>query len=180
MSKDDNIDSLFESLRPETSFGSEAVPEDQRPINEFLDVTSQPLFGWASKGVKGLLARLVILYSFAFFFVCWPISGATFTQEGYEWQKITTSNVGALGLVFVALIRIYAGWGYIGSRLTSKVIEYEETGWYDGDFELKTEAEQRRDRFLYNEQVKPVVVSTVPCIEVQLASCLLFTHTASS
>jgi len=54
-----------ESLKVETSFGADAVPEGQRPVNEFLDVTSQPMFGWASleSGNKGLLTRLAIVYS---------------------------------------------------------------------------------------------------------------------
>jgi Conserved in the green lineage and diatoms 27 len=59
--------------------------------------------------------------------------------------------------VLILSIRLYSGWSYVGSRLTSKVIEYEETGWYDGDFQLKTEAEKKRDKFLYNDQVKPIV-----------------------
>ena len=72
-------------------------------------------------------------------------------------QKLAASNVGALLLVLVLMIRLYSGWGYVGSRLTSKVVEYEETGWYDGDFEPKTDAELKRDKFLYNDKVKPVV-----------------------
>ena len=54
-------------------------------------------------------------------------------------------------------MRLYSGWSYVGSRLTSKVIEYEETGWYDGDVELKTETELKRDRFLFNSDVKPIL-----------------------
>lgn len=54
-----------------------------------------------------------------------PIAGATFTQDGYLLQKIASSNVGTLGLVLLLLIRLYSGWGYAGSRLQSKVIEYE-------------------------------------------------------
>lgn len=53
-------------LSPEKSFGADAVPEDQRPVNEFLDVTNQPLFGWAQTGNKGLLTRLAIVYSVLF------------------------------------------------------------------------------------------------------------------
>ena len=55
-------------LKPETSFGADAVPGSQRPVNEFLDVTSQPMFGWASleSGNKGLLTRLSIVYSVFF------------------------------------------------------------------------------------------------------------------
>ena len=150
-----NIES-FSQLRPETSFGSEAVPEAQRPVNEYLDVTSQPLFGWAITS-KGLLTRLLLFYAVIFGLVCYPISGATFTQEGYDLQKLAAANVGAVAVIFCLLIRLYTGWGYIGDRLNSKVVEYEETGWYDGDFVKKSAAELKRDRMLYQSNVKPVV-----------------------
>ena len=62
MSKDD------EQFMPETSFGAEAVPEGQRPVNEYLDLLRQPLFGWASEesGTKGLLIRLLAVYAVVF------------------------------------------------------------------------------------------------------------------
>ena len=41
-------------------------------------------------------------------------------------------------------------------RLKSKVIEYEESGWYDGALEEKSDAEKARDLFLYRSNVKPV------------------------
>ena len=147
----------FDELVPERSFGSEGVPEEQRPINEYLDMKKQPLFGWASNDDKGLLTRLGIVYVVVFLAVCFPITGATYTQDGYMFQKLAASNVGALSLIGFLLLRIYSGWGYVGSRLKSKVVEFEETGWYDGDFELKTDAELKRDKFLYEDKVKPVV-----------------------
>ena len=149
----------FDAVIPETSFGAEAVPEAQRPVNEFLDISRQPLFGWAAleSGSQGFLTRLAITYAVVFAAVCYPIAGATYTQDGYFLQKIAASNVGAMSLLGVIMIRIYAGWGYVASRLTSKVIEFEETGWYDGDIEYKTEAEMKRDRFLYKDKVQPVV-----------------------
>lgn len=170
----------FEALIPETSFGSEAVPEGQRPINEFLDMTKAPLFGWASteSGSKGLLTRLVIFYSVIFGLICYPISGATFTQEGYLLQKLAASNVGAMFVVFILMIRLLSGWGYVGQRLSSKVVEYEETGWYDGDWEEKTETEMKRDRMLFTSEVKPVVnrlkVFTLSSGGLLLASILSF------
>jgi hypothetical protein len=112
-------------LLPETNFGSEAVPEGQRPINEYLDVIRQPLFDWAALPTSKLVTRLAILYGVVFGVICWPIAGATYTQSDFLLQKIASSNVGALLLVLVLLIRLYSGWGYIGSRLQSPVIEYE-------------------------------------------------------
>lgn len=141
-----------------TTFGAEAVPEGQRPANEYLDLISAPMFDWANRpnGNIGLSLRLGVLYAVFFGLVCWPISGATFTVEGYEIHKLLSSHIGALGTVLLVLVRLYTGWGYIGSRLQSKTIEYEESGWYDGDIEEKTGAEIARDLFLYRQDVEPV------------------------
>jgi len=148
-----------QELIPETSFGAEAVPEGQRPVNEYLDISRQPLFGWAStdSGSQGLLLRLGIVYVVSFALLGWPIAGATYTQDEFFWQKVTAANIGALSLIAFLLLRLYSGWDYVGTRLTSKVIEFEETGWYDGDYEFKTESEMKRDKFLYQEKVRPVV-----------------------
>lgn len=141
-----------------TSFGSESVPQEQRPTNEYLNLLQQPLFGWASQetGNIGLFQRLFLSYSAIFCLVCYPIAGATFTAEGFLLQKIASANLGAILFVFALLLRLYSGWGFVGARLQSKIIEYEETGWYDGNYERKTKAESARDLFLYRKDVKPV------------------------
>jgi hypothetical protein len=87
---------------------------------------------------------------------CYPIAGATFTAEGFLLQKIASANFGAILFIFALLLRLYSGWGFVGSRLQSKIVEYEETGWYDGNYERKTKAESARDLFLYRKDVKPV------------------------
>jgi len=154
-SKDDDNNAYL----PETSFGSEVVPEGQRPVNEYLDMLRKPLFDWAclESGSKGLATRLAVLYAVVFGVVCYPIAGASFTEDGYLLQKLAASNFGALMLVLFLLLRLYSGWGYVGSRLTSKMIEYEETGWYDGNMEVKPITEQKRDRFLYDSKVEPIL-----------------------
>lgn len=167
-------------LRPKTSFGSEVVPEGQRPVNEYLDVTSSPLFDWANQidGSKGLLSRLVFLYQIIFWCICYPISCATYTMDGYEIQKLCSSNVGAIIVILILLLRLYTGWYYIGQRLITKTIEYEETGWYDGAFERKTEIEMKRDLFLYNNSVKPVVQRLqtffISCIGLTIGSIITY------
>ena len=122
----------YESKAPATTFGAEAVPEAQRPANEYMELLSSPLFGWANRepnGDIGLAIRLGLLYVVLFGLVCWPISGASFTMDGYELHKFFSSNVGAIGFIMVLVLRLYTGWGYVGDRLQSKEIEYEETGW---------------------------------------------------
>mmetsp|Transcript_26337 Transcript_26337/g.40249 ORF Transcript_26337/g.40249 Transcript_26337/m.40249 type:complete len:308 (+) Transcript_26337:96-1019(+) len=147
---------------PTATFGAEAVPEEQRPANEYLNLIASPFFDWADKpsGSKEFFIRLSVLYAITFAAICWPISGATFTMDGYLAHRFLSSNVGAFGFILMFCLRLYSGWGYIGSRLQSKEIEYEETGWYDGDFEMKSEAEIARDLLLYRSQVRPVVERT--------------------
>lgn len=157
---DNNNQQPYENTAPATTFGAEAVPEAQRPANEYMELLASPLFDWANRDPNADLAlsiRLGVLYAALFGLICWPISGATFTVEGYELHKFFSSNIGAFGFVLIIVLRLYTGWGYVGSRLQSKEIEYEETGWYDGDIELKTESEIARDLFLYRQDVKPVV-----------------------
>jgi len=116
---------------PTSTFGADAVPSGQLPANEYLNLITSPLFNWANEenGDWGLALRLGITYLFFYWLICFPISSATFIQEDYWLHRISASNVGALGVIFILLIRLYSGWGYVGSRLTSKVIEYEKTGW---------------------------------------------------
>ena len=108
------------SSRPQqqTTFGAENVPVDQRPSNEYLNLIQQPTFNWASQdsGDVGLGIRLAVLYVALFALVCYPISGATYVNDGFELQKLTSSNVGAISVIFVLVLRLYSGWGYIGSR----------------------------------------------------------------
>lgn len=166
MSNDNNEEEILlnmkssnrESIPWDTSFGNEDVPDAQLPANEYLDLVRAPLFGWAAedKGISGLATRLGIVYVTFFGLICWPIAGATFTQEGFLIQKLASANVASLLVILLVLVRLYSGWGYIGSRLQSSFIEYEETGWYDGQMVPKSEKEKARDLFLYRSDVQPV------------------------
>jgi len=128
---EEDFENVERTNAPTTTFGSEAVPLEQRPANEYLELISSPFFDWANRpgGGTTLGIRLGVLYTVLFAAVCWPISGATFTMDGYLFHKILSSNIGAMGFILVFCLRLYSGWGYIGDRLTSKVIEFEETGW---------------------------------------------------
>ena len=57
----------------------------------------------------------------------------------------------------VLVVRIYLGWNYVGTRLMSAAIEYEETGWYDGQIFVKPNEVLTRDRLLGLYEVKPII-----------------------
>ena len=45
-------------------------------------------------------------------------------------QFMLSSTTGALAVVAVAILRIYLGWAYVGNRLLSAAVDYEESGWW--------------------------------------------------
>ena len=44
-------------------------------------------------------------------------------------QFMLSSTTGSLAVVAVAILRIYLGWAYVGNRLLSAAVDYEESGW---------------------------------------------------
>lgn len=80
------------------------------------------------------------------------------------------------GVVVVTLVvvRMYLGWAYVGNRLLSATVEYEETGWYDGQVWVKTAEILARDRLLGSFSVKPVLSrlkNTLVVLAVSLCTC---------
>ena len=71
-----------------------------------------------------------------------------------------SASLGSLTVVAVAVLRIYLGWSYVGDRLLSAAVAYEETGWYDGQLFVKPPEVLARDRLLgsYEVRVKDCVV----------------------
>jgi len=57
----------------------------------------------------------------------------------------------------VLVWRMYLGWDHVGARLQSAKIEYEETGWYDGQIWIKTPEILTRDRLAVAYKIRPAM-----------------------
>ena len=62
-----------------------------------------------------------------------------------------------LSIPILILIRFLIGWNYILKRLKSKIVEYEETDWHDGQKWLKSESDQTKDGLIANLEVIPTI-----------------------
>jgi len=75
------------------------------------------------------------------------------------------------------IVRLAVGWSYIKDRLESDVLDYEETGWYDGFRSTKSKDVANRDKLLSSLEVVPVLTrltkAGVAFGGLFLASCLL-------
>ena len=96
------------------------------------------------------------------------LSGSSASLQPAEF--CLSAGLGSLLVVAVAVLRIYLGWAYVGDRLLSAAVEYEETGWYDGQVFVKPPEVLARDRLLGSYEVHlgytPVDESYVTCPDV--------------
>jgi hypothetical protein len=115
------------------------------------------LLSQATLDLSDYAKRLVILWGGVFTLVSGPISYQTFDPLRQPLEFFLSASTGSLFVVAVASLRIYLGWKYVGDRLMTATLEYEETGWYDGQFFVKPPEILTRDRLVGMYEVRPVM-----------------------
>ncbi|PIA43017.1 hypothetical protein AQUCO_02000458v1 [Aquilegia coerulea] len=126
------------------------VPFEQQPINEYQSLSSSFPFSWAATDdLVEYSSRLIATGASFALFIGLPV--AWFGVINPELQPLKC-GIGALSsglfVVTLAVLRMYLGWAYVGNRLLSATVEYEETGWYDGQMWIKSAEVLARDRLL--------------------------------
>ncbi|KAM7520415.1 hypothetical protein LguiB_019377 [Lonicera macranthoides] len=133
------------------------VPFEQRPVNEYSSLKDGPLYSWGELSPAAFFLRLGGLWLVTFTVLGAPIAAASFSPSKEPLQFVLAAGTGTLFLVSLIVLRIYLGWSYVGDRLLSAVIPYEESGWYDGQMWVKPPEILARDRLLGSYKVKPVI-----------------------
>ncbi len=72
-------------------------------------------------------------------------------------ELISISLTASLAFPILLLIRQWLSWVYIYKRLNSENIEYEESGWYDGQTWEKPIDWRAKDLLIAQHQIKPVL-----------------------
>ncbi|WIA35366.1 hypothetical protein OEZ86_003817 [Tetradesmus obliquus] len=133
------------------------VPRDQQPIQELKQLQEMFLFDWATMPVPSFAGKLAAAWLGFFLLLGLPVSAVTFDLHKELLQCITAASAGSSFIVTVLVWRLYLGWQHVGDRLISATVEYEETGWYDGQVWVKTPQVLMRDRLMSNYTVKPAL-----------------------
>ncbi|KAF8089674.1 hypothetical protein N665_0499s0002 [Sinapis alba] len=133
------------------------VPSDQRPVNEYSALKEGTLYSWGELSPTQFFLRLGGLWLVTFTVLGVPIAAASFNPSREPLRFVIAAGTGTLFLVSLIVLRIYLGWSYVGDRLLSAVIPYEESGWYDGQMWVKPPEVLARDRLLGSYKVKPVI-----------------------
>ena len=154
------------------------VPREQQPTNEFLELSKSIIFSWP-KTKKSLINVLIKFWVGAFVLFLVISSGSIYFQKSIL-KYILLSLFSSLSIPILISIRLYLGWNHVFKRLTSEKVEYEESGWYDGQVWIKALVLKEKESLIASNEVKPILnnlIQTFSIISViALSGILLFQY----
>ena len=154
------------------------VPKDQQPTNEFIELSKSRIFSWP-KSKKSFSFILIKYWLFTFIIFLIISSGSAYFKTSIL-KYILISLFSSLSLPFLLSIRLYLGWNHIFKRLTSEKVEYEESGWYDGQIWIKPINLKEKESLIATLEVQPILKNIIQIISIililALSGILLFQY----
>ena len=154
------------------------VPREQQPTNEFIELSKSIIFSWP-KTKKSLILVMIKFWIGAFFLFLIISSGSIYFKTSVL-KYILLSFFGSLSIPLLVSIRLYLGWNHVFKRLTSERVEYEESGWYDGQVWIKPLVLKEKESLIASIEVKPILKNLIQIFSIiavlALSGILLFQY----
>ena len=133
------------------------VPPEQRPLEEYKQLRGSWFFGWANAD-PWLTVRPLLLSWLAVLPLSLLLASGSIPLQHNPLRLVLSALVAALVLPVLLLVRQWLGWTYVLRRLTSETVEYEESGWYDGQVWEKPLEWRKQDLLVAQYQVRPLLL----------------------
>ena len=154
------------------------VPREQQPTNEYIELSKSIIFSWP-KTKKSLLLVLIKFWAGAFVLFLFISSGSVYFKTSLL-KYILLSFFSSLSIPLLITIRLYLGWKHVFKRLTSEKVEYEESGWYDGQVWIKPLNLKEKESLIASIEVKPILKNLIQIFSVisvlALSGIMFFQH----
>ena len=140
------------------------VPKEQQPTNEFIELSKSVIFSWP-KTKKSLIIVLFKFWIGTFILFLVISSGSIYFKKSIL-KYILLSFFSSLSIPFLISLRLYLGWNHVFKRLNSESVEYEESGWYDGQVWLKPLVLKERESLIASNEVKPILKNLIQIFSI--------------
>ena len=154
------------------------VPREQQPTNEFIELSKSKIFSWP-KTKKSLIFILSKFWVVAFVLFLVISSGSVYFKTSLL-KYILLSFFSSLSIPLLITIRLYLGWNHIFKRLSSEKVEYEESGWYDGQVWEKPLVLKEKESLIASIEVKPILKNLIQILSIisvlALSGILIFQY----
>ncbi len=147
------------------------VPREQQPTNEFIELSKSKIFSWP-KTKKSLILILIKFWLGAFVLFLVISSGSIYFKTS-TLKYILLSFFSSLSIPLLISIRLYLGWNHVFKRLISEKVEYEESGWYDGQIWEKPLVLKEKESLIASIEVKPILKNLIQIFSIISVLALL-------
>jgi hypothetical protein len=133
------------------------VPDDQKPINEYISLKKNPFTNWIRFSNKKYLKKIITtFFLFIIGFSLLKINEFHFDSSiGFLFEKLFVNSLVFLCVFFGISL---SPWKKIQKQLDSTRIFYEEASWFDGQVWEKPFSILKNDRLLKTQKILPVMV----------------------
>ena len=154
------------------------VPREQQPTNEFIELSKSSIFSWP-KTKKSLVFVLIKFWLITFVIFLIISSGSTNFNK-FIFKNLVLCFFSSLSIPLLISIRLYLGWNHVFKRLISERVEYEESGWYDGQVWIKPLVLREKESLIASVEVKPILRNLIQILSIilvlSLSGILLFQY----
>ena len=140
------------------------VPLEQQPTNEFIELSNSIIFSWP-KTKKSLIIVLFKFWVGTFILFLIISSGSIYFKTSIL-KYILISFFSSLSIPLLISLRLYLGWNHVFKRLNSESVEYEESGWYDGQVWIKPLVLKERESLIASNEVKPILKNLIQIFSI--------------
>ena len=140
------------------------VPREQQPTNEYIELSKSIIFSWP-KTKKSLIVALIKFWVGAFVLFLVISSGSIYFKTT-PLKYILLSFFSSLSIPLLISIRLYLGWNHVFKRLISEKVEYEESGWYDGQIWEKPLVLKEKESLIASIEVKPILKNLIQIFSI--------------
>ena len=142
------------------------VPEEQKPINEYIGIKKNVFLNWTTCSLKKYVVQIISGY-----LLCFPV----FLMVLLTLTPFSLAEIGKLFLLSSTFffISIFIRWSSMNKRLTESRVFYEEASWFDGQTWEKPFFLIKNDKLLSTQKIEPILKRLWSTILLHLVSVLI-------
>jgi hypothetical protein len=126
------------------------VPEDQKPINDYINIKENSLINWTMLSFKKYVVKVISGY-----FLIFPIFLICFLNLT-PFSLIQIIKVFLISSILFFSV-FYFRWSELNKRLNQSRIFYEEASWFDGKIWEKPFFLIKNDKLLSTQKIQPIM-----------------------
>jgi hypothetical protein len=128
------------------------VPEEQRPLHEYIKLKEQDFTNSVISGKKRPLFFLIFSS-----FLIQLFFKFDFIDSEYLLRDLVGNLLFLCVSLFLYLALRYTSWKQVESRLNTPRLYYEEASWYDGKIWEKPLSILKNDKLISTQKVRPIL-----------------------